>query len=284
MILETKHIDWIDGAKGVAILSVILLHSLPCLREIGWIWHIGQAVPVFLFITAYLISMRFESLQTYFQRERFAKMLKKVFVPFVFVFLIQLVCLALIDRLPSLKTIVKTGGIGPGSYYIWLYLQAWVIIPFMAWLVRKTPIWLSCIMLLMISILAEYVFVPLQGIENIDKLYRLLPTRYFMVLYLGCVWPILKDKQKYIFYGLAFVSALLILNDVYFVDNEWLTNTFMGGGKIVPSYWNGNHWYTAFYVLIPMAILEKIHYTEIWKQAGKYSWYIFLLQMMCFGF
>ena len=54
-----KHIDWIDGAKGVAILSVILLHSLPCLREIGWIWHIGQAVPVFLFITAYLISIRF---------------------------------------------------------------------------------------------------------------------------------------------------------------------------------------------------------------------------------
>ena len=279
-----KHIDWIDGAKGVAILSVILLHSLPCLREIGWIWHIGQAVPVFLFITAYLISIRFESFQSYFTWDRFARMIKRVFVPFVIVLTIQLVCYALIDKLPSLKTIIKDGGIGPGSYYIWLYMQSWVLMPFMAWLVRKTPIWLSCIMLLMISILAEYVFVPLQGIENIDKLDRLLPTRYFMVLYLGCVWPILKDKQKFIFYGLACVSALLILNDVYFVDNAWLTNTFMGGGKIVPSYWNGYHWYTAFYVIIPMALLERIHYTDIWKQAGKYSWYIFLLQMMCFGF
>lgn len=231
MILETKHIEWIDGAKGVAILSVILLHSLPCLREIGWIWHIGQAVPVFLFITAYLISIRFESFQSYFTWDRFARMIKRVFVPFVIVLTIQLVCYALIDKLPSLKTIIKDGGIGSGSYYIWLYMQSWVLMPFMAWLVRKTPIWLSCIMLLMISILAEYVFVPLQGIENIDKLYRLLPTRYFMVLYLGCVWPILKDKQKFIFYGLACVSALLILNNVYFVDNAWLTNTFMGGVK-----------------------------------------------------
>ena len=281
--VKDTHIDWIDGAKGVAILSVILLHCLPCLREIGWIWHIGQAVPVFLFITAYLISMRFESLQTYFQWERIAKMLKKVFVPFVFVFLIQLVCLALIDRLPSLKTIVKTGGIGPGSYYIWLYLQAWVIIPFMVKLVRKLLIWVSMLLMLVVSIIAEYVFVPIAGIEHIDELYRLLPIRYLMVLYLGCIWPLLKDKQRYILYGLAGVSAFLMLNDLYLADNVLFVNV-MGGGKIVPSYWNGYHWYTAFYVIIPMALLERIHYTDIWKQAGKYSWYIFLLQMMCFGF
>lgn len=226
--VKDTHIDWIDGAKGVAILSVILLHCLPCLREIGWIWHIGQAVPVFLFITAYLISMRFESLQTYFQWERLAKMLKKVFVPFVFVFLIQLVCLALIDRLPSLKTIVKTGGIGPGSYYIWLYLQAWVIIPFMVKLVRKLPIWVSMLIMLVVSIIAEYVFVPIEGIEYIGELYRLLPIRYLMVLYLGCIWPLLKDKQRYILYGLAGVSAFLMLNDLYLADNVLFVN-IMGG-------------------------------------------------------
>lgn len=110
VFVKDTHIDWIDGAKGVAIVAVVLLHSLPCLREMGWMWHIGQAVPVFLFITAYLISMRFESLQMYFQWERFAKMLKKVFVPFVVVLLIQLVCYALIGRLPSIKTVVKLWG------------------------------------------------------------------------------------------------------------------------------------------------------------------------------
>lgn len=283
MIDRNIHIDWVDGAKGVAILSVILLHSLPCLHEVGWLWHIGQAVSVFLFITAYLISVRMESIKAYFTFNRIAKMIKKVFVPFVIVLVFQLICLALIGKLPSFKTLIKDGGIGPGSYYVWLYMQSWILIPFMVWLVRKVPVWASFLIMLAVSAMSEYAFVPMQSIEHIGELYRLLPVRYLMVLYLGCVWPILKDKQKYIFYGLAFVSALLILNDVYLVDNMWFANSFMGGG-IVPSYWNGYHWYTAFYVLIPMAILEKVHYTEIWKQAGKYSWYIFLLQMMCFGF
>ena len=78
-------------------------------------------------------------------------------------------------------------------------------------------------------------------------------------------------------YGIACLSALFLLNDVYFVNTPpaW---------RMVPSYWSGYHWYTAFYVLIPIALLERIRYTEVWKQAGKYSWYIFLLQMMCFGF
>lgn len=257
--MKDKHIDWIDGAKGVAILSVILLHSLPCQREIGWMWHIGQAVPVFLFITAYLISTRFDTLRTYFTWGRFTKMMKKVFVPFVIVLAIQLICFALIDKLPSLKTIVKYGGIGPGSYYIWLYLQSWILIPFMVWLVRRTPIWLSLLIMLAISILAEYAFIPMQGIENVDKLYRLMPIRYLMVLYLGCVWPMLKDKQKYIFYGLAFVSALLIFNDVYLVDNMWFANSFMGGVKS--------------YLRIGMVIIGTLlsMYLYLWQYWRKYT-------------
>lgn len=271
-----EHIDWIDGAKGVAIVSVILLHSLPCLREIGWMWHIGQAVPVFLFITAYLISIRFESLRTYFTWERFTKMLKRVFVPFIVVLLIQIICSALVHHCPSIKTVIKDGGIGPGSYYVWLYVQAWVIIPFIVLMVRKLPLWASALVMLVISIFAEYTFVTIQDIEHINDLYQLLPIRYLMILYLGCLWPILKDKQKYIFYGLACLSALMILNDVYLANTPPV--------ELIPPFWMGYHWYTAFYVVLPIALLERLKYAEIWKQAGKYSWYIFLLQMMCFGF
>ena len=275
MIDRNTHIDWVDGAKGVSILSVILLHSLPCLREVGWMWHIGQAVPVFLFITAYLISTRFDSLRAYFTWGRFAKMIKKVFLPFVIVLAIQLICLALIDKLPSLKTLIKDGGIGPGSYYVWLYLQLWIIIPFIVWLVRKVPVWASALIMLVISVLTEYAFVSIEDIKFVGDVYRLMPVRYLMVLYLGCVWPILKDKQKYIFYGLAGISALLILNDVYFANTPPV--------ELTPPFWVGYHWYTAFYVVAPIAVLERIRYTEVWKQAGKYSWYIFLLQMMCLG-
>ena len=276
MIGQDTHIDWIDGAKGVAILSVILLHSLPCLREVGWMWHIGQAVPVFVFITAYLVSVRMESMRAYFTFDRLAKMLKKVFVPFVIVLLAQVGCLAIAGSFPSIKCIIRDGGIGPGSYYVWLYLQSWVLIPLIVWLVRKTPVWLSALIMILVSIGAEYSFVPIQDIKFVGEIYRLLPIRYLMVLYLGCIWPMLKDKQKYIFYGLACLSALWILNDVYFANTPPV--------EIIPPFWVGYHWHTAFYVVAPVSLLERIRYAEIWKHAGKYSWYIFLLQMMCFGF
>ena len=79
----------------------------------------------------------------------------------------------------------------------------------------------------------------------------------------------LKDKQKYIFYGLAGVAALSILNDVYFANTPPV--------ELIPPFWAGYHWHTAFYVVVPVALLERIRYADIWKQAGKYSWYIFLL-------
>lgn len=282
MTKSSEYIDWIDGAKGIAIVSVILLHSLPCLREIGWMWHIGQAVPVFLFITAYLMSLRFESLRTSFTWERLKKMLMNVFVPFLVVLFVQLICLALDRHCPSVKTLIKNGGIGPGAYYPWLYLQVWIIVPFIVLLVRKLPIWASALILLIISIAAEYLFVLLQEIEHINDLYQLLPIRYLIVLYIGCIWSILKEKQKCFFYGLACISALLILKDVYCAEYQIFANT--PPLIITPPFWEGYHWYTAFYVVLPVTLLERIRYAEIWKQAGKYSWYIFLLQMMCFSF
>lgn len=227
---EPEHIDWIDGAKGIAILGVILVHCIPCYHEVGAIFHIDQCVPVFVFITAYLSSLHFESIKAYFKKQRIVNMIKKIILPFLIVLLVQLTCFALAGRQPSAKSVVMNGGIGPGSYYIWLYVQMWVIIPFVVWLVRKVPTWASCIIMLAISIIAEYTFVLVQGIENIDKWYRLMPIRYLLVLYLGCIWPILRSKQKYVFYGLASISALMILNNMYLPDSMQIANVLWGGG------------------------------------------------------
>lgn len=231
MINRKENIEWIDGAKGVAIISVILLHSLPCLYEIGSIFHIGQAVPVFLFITAYLISTRFNGINAYFTRERIWKLIKNVLIPFLAVLCIQLVCLAIDNRLPSFKTILKSGGVGPGSYYVWLYMLTWVIVPFIVLMVRRVPMWVSMFVMLLIAIGLEYIFVFLQNIEHIDALYRLLPIRYLIVIYLGCLWPLVESRQKYILSALACVSGLLIYVDLYVIDNVSIANALWGGGK-----------------------------------------------------
>lgn len=270
------HIDWIDGAKGVAIISVFLLHSMPCLRETGWMLHIGQAVPVFLFLTAYLTSIRYESLENYYTQKRFLNIVRRILVPALVVLAVQILVCQISGHWWSWKSVIKAGGMGPGSYYVWLYLQTWLILPLVIEFVKRVPVWCSFSVSLICAAFCEYAFVPLQHLELAEQVYRLLPVRYLMVLYMVCVWPMLKEKQQLGFYILATISGLLMLVDVY------------GRGSIqeyfVPSWWEGHHWFTALYVLIPIALMQRIPYSAFLQVAGKYSWQLFLLQMLCFGF
>jgi peptidoglycan/LPS O-acetylase OafA/YrhL len=53
---KNRHLDHIDFIKGLAAISVILLHTIPqsVLYGAFAVYHIWQAVPIFLFITFYL--------------------------------------------------------------------------------------------------------------------------------------------------------------------------------------------------------------------------------------
>lgn len=83
-----------------------------------------------------------------------------------------------------------------------------------------------------IAIGAEYIFVFLQNIEYIDALYRLLPIRYLIVIYLGCLWPLVESRQKYILFALACVSGLMMFVDLYVIDNVLHANALWGGEVI----------------------------------------------------
>lgn len=220
---QIGHIDWIDGAKGVAIISVFLLHSLPCLREVGWILHIGQAVPIFLFISSYLAFVRYVSFKQYYTISRIRAMLCRVFIPFAIVLSAQIVIQHISGNCWSWKSILASGGIGPGSYYVWLFLQVWCLLPLIIELVNRTPVWFSLIVMLTISAVSEYLFVPLISFKHIENIYRLIPVRYLMVLYAGCMWPQVKGKIKSLFIILAIVSGILMLLNVYCVDCQLFT-------------------------------------------------------------
>lgn len=82
--MDTKdRIQIIDAIKGLAIISVILLHILPgiVLNYTYSSFHIGQAVPIFLFISFYLsfkgIKDRGDSLLNYFNKRRIGRLLKQ---------------------------------------------------------------------------------------------------------------------------------------------------------------------------------------------------------------
>ncbi len=227
MTSETQHIDWIDGAKGIAIICVILLHCLPDLDAIYYIMHIGQAVPVFVFITAYLTAIHYKVISEYFTLTRIKNMLRTMLLPF----LIVLACEVIVNYIHfgeffHLKSLLLAGGCyGPGSYYLFLYLSLWILCPLVTELVKRTPLWLSFIVMLAISIASEYAVVLMMGKVSLGALYRLAPIRYLMILWLGAAYPQFNKKEKVLFVIAAIFSGLMILYTLYIAQNQYITIT-----------------------------------------------------------
>ena len=147
MIALNTRIPEIDFIKGIAISSVILLHTLPeiVLDKVYDSIHIGQAVPLFLFITFFLSFNRLEKsggksvLSIYFSYNRIKRVLKDVALPFFIVVALELLLHIFVEgRLRGIKDLLYGFlGYGPGNYYFWGYIQLWILIPFLYLIMRK---------------------------------------------------------------------------------------------------------------------------------------------------
>ena len=283
---DRNHIDWVDGAKGIAIVCVILEHCLPQQDKIYAAMHIGQAVPIFIFITSYLISTHYHSLKEYFTTTHLKKMLHSVLPPFLMVLFCEvIVYLYHYGEIFSIKSVLIAGGCyGPGSYYLYIYLSLWFLIPFVIELVRHTPLWLSFIIVLTISIGSEYLFTLIED-SRMEKLWRILPIRYFMIVWIGCSYSKLNEIGKKILVFPAVISEIIIVITMYLSNIQYVTPPETQGLlnlRIVPPYWDAYHWYTAFYCYLFIPILQRIRYSETLLWLGKHSWLIFCWQMFAF--
>lgn len=133
---KTDYDPFIDYLKGVAILFVVLTHALPHHEEMAFCLWIDQAVPLFLLIQvfhAYKHGLEGQTL-----KGKLPKMWQRIVKPFVIsqgiVLLLLMVAYSFMDKsVPTLiQGVVASGGIGPGSYYIWIYLQFFLILPIVA--------------------------------------------------------------------------------------------------------------------------------------------------------
>jgi hypothetical protein len=71
---------------------------------------------------------------------RFRKLFSRIFRPFLIWLLVELFLLIVVfgrDPVSMLKSVAVSGGIGPGSYYVWIYVQFAFILPVLASLFRK---------------------------------------------------------------------------------------------------------------------------------------------------
>lgn len=276
---------YIDYLKGVCIFFVILTHCLPWQEYMLFSLWGAQAVPLFLLIQTFHVYKC--GMDKAVGMPRFRKLFSRIFRPFLIWLLVELFLLIVVfgrDPVSMLKSVAVSGGIGPGSYYVWIYVQFAFILPVLASLFRKLEkrvgVGKICLLMIMLSCLLEWMCVYTHIPE---WLYRLLFFRYFFLVYLGYSWVTKGIHLNRNTLLLSVISIVFILLFTYTSIN--LEPLFF------QTDWRINHWICYFYVTYLFMFFLKFCYNHLNEKLklficlmGKYSYEIFLLQMFVFTF
>ena len=281
-MVKYGHLENIDFIKGLATISVILLHTLP--RNILYyslaVYHIWQAVPIFLFITFFLSFRNFESktvtFKEYYSNDKIKKIFIKLWLPLIILAVFETVFFIIIGNKSKAIGSLLCIGNGPGSYYIWCYMQIWLLIPFIYLILKRFNIVAGGGILLITSVLCDFIYGKYIGYFHGYTCFRyiFLSVPAFMCL------KGFKIKETIFFILLSVVYLPLILYNkvptcVYFIlPNGWECQTSFG----------------FFYTLLLFGLLSKC-YDKIKKRKiakyityiGTISWEVFLVQMVLIG-
>lgn len=272
---------FIDYLKGMSIFFVVLAHCLPLQEHILFSLWGAQAVPLFLFVQVFhcykkgvdCISVSYD----------LKKIFHRIFKPFLLLVVIQLLLLIFIqdnNSIVTIKNAILSGGIGPGTYYIWIYVQFFFLLPIVGLVIRRIRgryLLISFIVICVaLEMLCTYIHIP-------AGLYRLLAIRYVFLIYLGYMWTVkgIEINKRTIL--LSFVSILFILIFMYTSIN--LDPIFFSND------WKSCHWVCYFYVAyLFVYLLHKVYQCSnryiksLFCLMGKCSYEVFLLQMFVFTF
>ena len=266
-------------------MGVVLTHSIPYEWQqlIGFPFWGAQAVPLFLLIQAY----------HYFKKDvapsiNWKKLCKRIIVPFV---IAQGIILASIiigyyffhtGRLTTpIMSWIKGGGAGPGSFYFWIYLQFVILLPCVGWLQKRInlPSWGWAIVFVVISELLEI----LCSLTNITpEIYRLCAFRYVFLIYGGYLWA--KEGIKLNWYTI--LLSIVSIAAIYLLQYKQLTFEPL----VFDTAWRYFHWFCYFFAMwLLVYIVKMLHrlwdgLSKLFQIIGKYSYEIFIFQMMVFYF
>jgi len=286
----------IDIVKGLAIVSVICLHTLspPTLHRIAALFYIWQAVPVFIFMMGLngarsLRRRDRRSMRQLYSWEYLASRFDRVFVPFLLAF----VGVVLVERLTrtehrGLSTLlvdVLTGELpigGPGNYFITLLFQFTLVFPLVYWGLRR---WSRATVVLCLAINAAYEqLAPHVGLLKTDPyLYEACIVHYlFLVALSGALAraPARRLLRSWWLWCGALVSAAFLA--LAQLDASAIPFGVAG--------WENSDYAAAFYptllVLLGMVARPRLMSTALARGmalAGRASYHIFLLQIIWFG-
>ncbi|OGY16985.1 MAG: hypothetical protein A2784_04065 [Candidatus Chisholmbacteria bacterium RIFCSPHIGHO2_01_FULL_48_12] len=151
--MPSYHLFSIDLLKGLAIIAVLLWHSVPLdiQQQTLFEFHVGQSIPIFLVLMGLNYGMSFARKKYHrgviYPRQFLFKQLKRFGIPFLLAFAASLIVgywrflLTGMNRL-RLNRYLLLGRLpspGPGNYYISALIQFILIFPLLYKLYRTSP-------------------------------------------------------------------------------------------------------------------------------------------------
>ena len=173
-----------------------------------------------------------------------------------------------------IKKLVLYGGYGMGSYYPYLFIQIWLLAPFIFKLM-KYNMFLGVWVVLMVTIISNYVLYKTGAPTRIESC---LVSRYLLLAFLAYIWYSKLDNVVYRW-------LLPMISIAYWI---WGIDYDMSPWILSKRGWGIHQFPALFYTLLAVFLLSKINNklpTTIKKYlcwAGRYSYSIFIAQMLFF--
>jgi peptidoglycan/LPS O-acetylase OafA/YrhL len=286
MLKRDGYDPFIDYLKGVCIVLVILTHCIP-----SWLGHYtlfavwgNPAVPVFLMIQVFHAYKRGVGHATV----SYGKLWKRIIKPFLMTEAVIL-SFSMVDKCLIHQNSVKDflidailwGGIGPGSYYPWIYVQFAILLPAIAFIFRHVKgIWL----IILFVVIAESIEIASSVAGMTQRIYRLLALRFVFIFLLGYIITfkgIVLNKLTVALSVLSIIATIIVAQDI---NLEPFVFSFQ---------YRSHHWFC--YIYIAFVYIYFLWYTyrssshvapiisKLTKTIGLYSYEIFLFQMLYFA-
>jgi peptidoglycan/LPS O-acetylase OafA/YrhL len=294
------HFTQIDILKGLAIISVILIHvyNNNFLLLIGAPFYLMQAVPVFLLLAAFnngfaLSSVRKITLEQCYDLSVIFRRLKRLMVPYLVVWIFQL--LLVLWFLESEIDIYLqdpnhffyngfnwffnflSGANGPGHYFIPLVVQLIFLVPLFYYLALRSPN-----LMLVFAFILDLVLECIAVVSGMPQwLYGILLIRYIFMCALG-VWLVFQVRvmTRWIL-AAGLLSALYIFAVSYLKFQFWIFS-------LDPAFYHAfAYFWTLVIVVLGFQYLPSDPGNRLFRiiaELGKASWHIFLVQMTLFFF
>jgi len=285
----------IDLLKGIAIIFVLIFHTLPreTLDGIYFDFHIRQAVPIFILLLGLNMGMSFARQKFELNIGNIKKYLQNRFWRIIFPFLVLFFTTLLIGIATSRikiygilgKILLGIFGVlpisGPGNYFITILFQFILVFPLIFWLYRKYPK-LTVVLCFSIDILFQIFAKNSDIFDNFPYLYSACILRYLSIISIG-LWlstdfKLFSRRNFFILLGSIISIAYLIAVDFYSYIFPYFRNVW----HTVLAFF-----YPALIVCIGINHLPKKAENMIidwFEQIGKTSYHIFLFQIAFFGF